>query len=165
MPLLQQLKQTYHRRGIISMPTLIPKKKKEPWKAPAADPSACNNHLLFPSCMTLVNYFTLFCFVDTDRHYATHSRKVASTHEWCALGSSINFNNDYARHFITPVAGPILHGEILRPNLQARFCKLYCRLQFTCFCVPSFQDLFVFHLVQKFPPGFFQKGSGAFRPR
>ena len=35
-------------------------------------------------------------------------------------------------------------------------------LQFTCFCVPSFQDLFVFRLVQNPPPGFLKTGSGAF---
>jgi len=26
---------------------------------------------------------------------------------------------------LMPVAGPILHGGNLSPNLQARFCKLY----------------------------------------
>jgi len=34
---------------------------------------------------------------------------------------------------------------------------LVFRLQFNCFSV---QDLFVFRLVQKSPPGFFQTGSG-----
>jgi len=45
---------------------------------------------------------------------------------------------------------------ILSPNLQARFCKLYPAdfwLQFTCFCVPSFQDFFAYRLFQKSPPG------------
>jgi hypothetical protein len=36
------------------------------------------------------------------------------------------------------------------------------RLQFNCFWVPSFQDLFAFRLVEKFSAGFFQTGSGVF---
>jgi len=59
-------------------------------KAPAADPSACNNHLSFPSLMTLVNHVTPFWLVDKDCHYATHSKKIESTHAWCALGSLFN---------------------------------------------------------------------------
>ena len=39
---------------------------------------------------------------------------------------------------------------------------LIFRLQFKYFCVPSFQDLFVFRLVQKSPLEFFQTGSGVF---
>jgi len=61
--------------------------------------------------------------------------------------------------------GWILREEFLSPNLRARFCSSILpifRLQCTCFCVPSFQDLFVFRLVQNPPPGFFQTGSGAF---
>jgi len=46
--------------------------------------------------------------------------------------------------------------------LQARSILPIFRLQFTCSCVPSFQDLFVFCLVQKSLPGFFRTGWGAF---
>jgi len=63
------------------------------------------------------------------------------------------------------VTGWILRKEILSPNLQARFCKLYpadfsvviylflCSLlsRFVCVSFSSFV-----------PPGFFQTGSGAF---
>jgi len=35
------------------------------------------------------------------------------------------------------------------------------RLQFACFCVSNFQELFVFRLVQTSSPGFFQTGSGS----
>ena len=53
---------------------------------------------------------------------------------------------------------------ILSPNLQARFCKLYPAdfwLQFTCFCVPSFQDFFAYRLFQKSPPGMFSNSLRA----
>jgi len=36
------------------------------------------------------------------------------------------------------------------------------RLQFTRFGVPSCHEFVMFRLVQNFPPGFFQTGSGAF---
>jgi len=45
--------------------------------------------------------------------------------------------------------------------LQALSCRFFFQLQFNCLCVSSFHDLFVFRLVQKSPPGFFQTGSGA----
>jgi len=55
-------------------------------------------------------------------------------------------------------------------EMYAHICKLdsassilpIFRLRLTCLCVPSFQDLAVFCLVQKSPPGFFPTESGAF---
>jgi len=58
----------------------------------------------------------------------------------------------YERKFQASICKPIDSASSILPNLW---------LQFTCF-VHSFQDLFVFHLVQTPLPGFFQTGSGAF---
>jgi len=66
---------------------------------------------------------------------------------------------------LTPVAGRILRTEIWKPK-SAQFGTLSIlpnlKFQFTCFCVSSFQDLFVSRWVRKSPQGFFLAGSDAF---
>jgi hypothetical protein len=66
---------------------------------------------------------------------------------------------------LTPLAGPILCGGNLSPNLHARFCKLYpadfsvAIYLFLC----SYLSWFVcVSFSSTFPPGFFQTGSDAF---
>ena len=64
----------------------------------------------------------------------------------------------------TPVAGPILHKGNLSPNLKVRFCKMYpadFSITIHLFVCSSLSGFFCVS-VQKSPPRFFQKGSGAF---
>ena len=53
-------------------------------------------------------------------------------------------------------------AQIWKLNSASFNNLLIFRLQSTCLCVPSFHDLFMFHVVQKSPPGFFPTWSGVF---
>jgi len=56
----------------------------------------------------------------------------------------------------------ITKAEIIQNRGFRSTLKQFTCLCVTCLCVLSFHDLFVFRLVQKSPPGFFQTGSDAF---
>jgi len=103
---------------------------------------------------------------------STHQKKMSMPRvdyndEWSPFESK---NQIYCSKYYTFHAGgrmDFTKGNLRKSKsassiLQARSILPTFRLRLTCFCVPSFQDLFVFHLVQKFPPGFFRTGSGTF---